>query len=189
MSDILQNMPNMPPQDPQKIEMRREDYLAIQNQMANLQNQITVAQSIAVREKTRADEITQVAQRLQADFDNFRKRNIEINKKAKDEGVTEVLIKLLPHIDVVEKAIKLITDETVADGVRIILRKMLEMLATYNVTEIIALGQPFDPELHNAIEHTHATDPAQSGTVVEVFQSGYRQGDKILRHSLVKVAM
>ena len=67
-------------------------------------------------------------------------------------------------------------------------RQLCDVLAGFGVTEIPALGKPFDPELHNAILQVEAEKPEAAGKVIEVFQKGYAMGDRILRHSVVKVA-
>ena len=62
------------------------------------------------------------------------------------------------------------------------------MLATFNVTEIPALGEQFDPNLHNAVMQVKVKDADKANMIIEVMQKGYRMGDRIIRHSVVKVA-
>ena len=69
-----------------------------------------------------------------------------------------------------------------------IYRKITDMLASINVTEIPALGEQFDPNLHNAIQQVKVKDPTKVNMVVEVYQKGYRMGDRVIRHSVVTVA-
>ena len=171
------------------VELRQNDYAALQNQMLALQTQAAANAQAAAKEKTRADEMTALAQRLQADFDNFRRRNQDISKTAKLEGVADVLGKLIPTLDIFKKAIALITDEAISEGVKMIYRKFMDLLATCNVVEIPALGEKFNPEIHSAVEHVKVKDKEQVGIVVEVFQKGYRIGDRILRPAAVKVAI
>ena len=97
-------------------------------------------------------------------------------------------MKVIPIADVIGNALKMITDEKVAEGVNMINRQLNDTLAAFGVEELQALGKPFDPALHNAILRVPAEKPEMSGCVIEVFQKGYRMGDKILRHSVVKVA-
>lgn len=133
-------------------------------------------------------DINTVYVRLQSDFDNYRKRTTEQIKTTKSEGVSDVIAKTVPILDVINQALQMITDEKVVEGVQMINRQLLDVLAGFGVTEIPALGKPFDPELHNAILQVQVDNPDLDGQVIEVFQKGYRMGDKIIRHSVVKVA-
>ncbi len=170
------------------VEMQQEEYKAIQNQMAQVTQQLSIAQAIAVKEKARSEELSNLVNRMQADFDNYRKRVNENNKKLKEDGVCVVLEKLIPELDVLKQAIQSITDERVAEGVKMIYRQILDILTAFGVEEIPALGMQFDPNLHNAVMNVKTTDPSKLNMVVEVFNKGYKLGDRILRHSVVKVA-
>ena len=128
-----------------------------------------------------------MAMRLQADFDNYKKRTGEQLKKVRDEGVAEVMERVLPIADVIDNALGMIKDENVSQGVKMISRELENVMSAFGVSEIKALGKPFDPELHEAILRVHSESEA-SGTVTEVFRKGYAIGDKVLRHSVVKVA-
>ncbi|MDE6398367.1 MAG: nucleotide exchange factor GrpE [Clostridiales bacterium] len=160
----------------------------VKAQLALYAQQLTVAQAVAVKEKNRSEELANLVNRMQADFDNYRKRNAELNKKQKEDGIVAVIEKLVPVLDVMKQAISMITDEKVAEGVKMIYRQINEMLASFGVTEIPALGEQFDPNLHNAIMQVKVKDADKVNMVVEVFQKGYRMGDRIIRHSVVKVA-
>ncbi len=170
------------------VEMQQEEYKAIQNQMAQVTQQLSIAQAIAVKEKARSEELSNLVNRMQADFDNYRKRVNENNKKLKEDGVCVVLEKLIPELDVLKQAIQSISDERVAEGVKMIYRQILDILTAFGVEEIPALGMQFDPNLHNAVMNVKTTDPSKLNMVVEVFNKGYKLGDRILRHSVVKVA-
>ena len=87
-----------------------------------------------------------------------------------------------------KQAIQSIPDEKVADGVKMIYRQIVDVLSAFGVEEIPALGEQFDPNLHNAVMQVKTTDPSKANMVVEVFNKGYRMGERILRHSVVKVA-
>lgn len=170
------------------VEMKQEEYKAIQAQIANLTQNLQISQAIATKEKSRCEELSNLVTRTQADFDNFRKRNLEASKKLKDEGICEVIEKLIPVLDVLKQAIMMINDEKVAEGVKMIYRQIMDLLSAFGVTEIPALGEMFDPEIHNAIMQVKVKDIEKVGMVVEVFQKGYRMGERIIRHSVVKVA-
>lgn len=163
-------------------------YAQPQAQIAQLMQQLSVAQAIASKEKTRGEELGNLVNRMQADFDNYRKRNAELNKKQKEDGMVAVIEKVIPVLDVLKQAVSMIPDEKVAEGIKMIYRQITETLAGFGVSEIPALGEPFDPNFHNAIMQVKVKDPEMVGKVVEVFQKGFRMGDRVIRHSVVKVA-
>ena len=136
----------------------------------------------------RAKDLNTMYVRLQADFDNYKKRTNEQIKKVKDEGIAEVMEKVLPIADVIDNALGMIKDESVAQGVKMISRELENVMSAFGVAEIKALGKPFDPELHEAILKVPCDKEEMSGCVTEVFRKGYMIGDKVLRHSVVKVA-
>lgn len=160
----------------------------IKAQLAAYAQQLAITQAVAVKEKNRSEELANLVNRMQADFDNYRKRNAETNKRQKEDGMVAVIEKVVPVLDVLKQAIAMITDEKVAEGVKMIYRQLTEMLTSMGVTEIPALGEQFDPNLHNAIMQVKVKDADKVNMVVEVFQKGYRMGDRIIRHSVVKVA-
>lgn len=160
----------------------------MQGQLAAVSQQLSIAQAIAVKEKARSEELSNLVNRMQADFDNYRKRMNESNKKLKEDGMCVVLERIIPELDVLKQAITTITDEKVAEGVKMIYRQMVDILTAFGVEEIPALGQQFDPNLHNAVMQTKTTDPTKVNVIVEVYNNGYRLGDRVLRHSVVRVA-
>ncbi|MDE6028971.1 MAG: nucleotide exchange factor GrpE [Clostridiales bacterium] len=170
------------------IEVSQDDYKAMQNQIAAVSQQLTIAQAIAVKEKARSEELSNLVNRMQADFDNYRKRMNESNKKLKEDGMCAVLEKIIPELDVLKQAIQTITDEKIAEGVKMIYRRIVDVLSSFGVEEIPALGQQFDPNLHNAVMQTKTNDPSKVNMIVEVYNKGYKLGDRILRHSVVRVA-
>lgn len=170
------------------IEVSQDDYKAMQNQIAAVTQQLSIAQAIAVKEKARSEELSNLVNRMQADFDNYRKRMNEGNKKLKEDGMCAVLEKIIPELDVLKQAIQTITDEKIAEGVKMIYRRIVDVLTSFGVEEIPALGQQFDPNLHNAVMQTKTNDPSKVNMIVEVYNKGYKLGDRILRHSVVRVA-
>ena len=174
--------------DEKKDLPQADKFEAMQAQLANLNQQFSIAQAIATKEKSRSEELANLVNRMQADFDNYRKRTNDGNKRVKEDGICEVIEKLLPVLDVLKQAIMMITDEKVAEGVKMIYRQITELLGQFGVTEIPALGLPFDPAVHNAIMQVKVKDADKVGLVVEVFNKGYRMGERLLRPSIVKVA-
>ena len=129
-------------------------------------------------------------QRTMAEFDNFRKRTIKEKSMMYENGAKEVLDKLLPVIDNFERAFDAATDDHKEDpfvkGIDMIYKQVLGMLDELGVEEIDALDQPFDPELHHAVQHEESEDHAEN-MVVAVYQKGYTYKDSVLRYSMVKV--
>lgn len=125
--------------------------------------------------------------RLFAEFDNFRKRTAKEKTEAYGDSAAKTISELLPAIDNFDRALDTpCSDENFKKGVEMIFSQMNDILAKLGVTEIEALGKPFDPNLHNAIKQVENED-AESDTVCEVFQKGYKLGDRIIRHSMVAV--
>ncbi len=183
MADEMKEVPVQERSDDAKAQQQNA-----QAQLSALMQQLAVAQTIATKERNRSEELANLVNRMQADFDNYRKRNAELNKKQKEDGMVAVIEKVIPVLDVLKQAISMITDEKVAEGVKMIYRQITEMLSNFGVSEIPALGEQFDPNLHNAIMQVKVKDPDKVNMVVEVFQKGYRMGERIIRHSVVKVA-
>ena len=126
--------------------------------------------------------------RLAAEFDNYRKRTARELEGIKAAAAGETAAAFLPVYDNLERALKQETaDAAFKKGVEMTMNQLKEIFAKLGITEIPALGQPFDPKLHNAISHVE--DPELGEDIVtEVFQAGFTQGDKVIRFAMVKVA-
>lgn len=136
--------------------------------------------------QSKMEEYKDTLQRVQAEFDNYRKRNAEAVKQARAEGVNETILQMLPVLDTVEIAIGMINDEATKAGVELIRKKFAEVFSHYGVEEIEAEGAEFDPALHNAVMQVE--DAENAGKVVEVLRKGYRRNGKVIRYAMVKVA-
>lgn len=127
--------------------------------------------------------------RMAAEYDNYRKRSTREADQKFNDGVSFAVNQIIPILDTLEMAANApTTDENYKKGVTMTLDKAAKALQTLHVEEIEALGKPFDPNLMNAVQQVPASDGQQSGTVVTVYQKGYRLGDKIVRHATVVVA-
>ena len=128
--------------------------------------------------------------RLLADFDNMRTRNDKENAKMFDYGASDVLEKLLPIIDNLERALEHVTEEEKGpfeEGIEMIYKQLLETLKKIGVEPMNPVGKEFDPNYHNAVIHVEE-EGAGENVVVEEMQKGYMYKDTVLRHSMVKVA-
>lgn len=141
----------------------------------------------AEAEKARAAEMTDSARRLQAEFDNYRKRMNDNSRKVREDATAEVLVKVVPVLDTIAQALNMINDEKVAGGVKMIGDEITKLLGSYGVVEIEAEGKEFDPKLHEAIMQMPAETEEQKDTVKQVFQKGYKMGDKVIRPARVIV--
>lgn len=135
------------------------------------------------------EEYLNMAQRVQADFENFRRRNQNVRKEAFDEGARAFATTLLPVIDNMERAIAAAqnsSDESLRSGVEMVYRQLCEAFEKRGITTIDRKGEKFDPNLENAVMQGTPED-GEPGTVCEVFQKGYQLEGMVLRHAMVKV--
>ena len=135
------------------------------------------------------EEYLNMAQRVQADFENFRRRNQNVRKEAFDEGARAFATTLLPVIDNMERAIAAAqntTDESLKSGIEMVYRQLCEAFEKRGITTIDRKGEKFDPNLENAVMQG-APEDGEPGTVCEVFQKGYQMEGMVLRHAMVKV--
>ncbi len=126
--------------------------------------------------------------RLAAEYDNFRKRTQKEREALFIDIRSETLAKLLPVYDNLARALsQTCTDEAFYKGVEMIMTQLKEIFEKLGVVEIPAVGQPFDPSRHNAVMHVEDPNYGEN-TVVDEFEKGFMLGDKIIRHSVVRVA-
>lgn len=146
---------------------------------------VLTAQLSAANEKT--EEYLNMAQRVQADFDNYRRRNQNVRAEAFDDGAREFIKTLLPVMDNLERALQAESaDEALHQGVEMVYRQLQQVLEKRGVSVIERLNEKFDPNLENAVMQG-AEDEGEPGCVCAVLQKGYRLGDSVLRHAMVKV--
>lgn len=137
-------------------------------------------------ENCREEEFKETLQRLQAEFDNYRKRTDANMIKVKEDGIIFAINKLLPVLDSFKSAKMLVKDEEFLKSLDLIEKQFLDGLLGLNVTKIEAENQQFNPNFHNAV--MTGTDPdKQDDEILEVFQDGYKMGDRVIRHSVVKI--
>lgn len=136
----------------------------------------------------KSDEYLDHLKRNMAEFDNYKKRMAKEKENMYISIVADFIAEILPIMDNFEKAINAeSTDESFKDGIHMIYDQLKEMLDKTGLEEIECQGQDFDPNLHEAVMHVEDENYAEK-QVVEVFRKGYRLGDKIIRHAMVKVA-
>lgn len=136
-------------------------------------------------------EYKQHLQRLQAEFDNYRKRVIKEKELLRKVALEDFLQDIFPVLDSFDHALKAVPDgenlQSFLDGVHLIHKHFVEVLTKYGVSKIDALGEKFDPTFHFATLSEDTEDEDLHDCVLEEFQSGYRYGDKVIRPAIVKV--
>jgi molecular chaperone GrpE len=127
--------------------------------------------------------------RLQAEFENFRKRNQREQQEFREYALTDTLKQLLPILDSLDRAVKTESKsvEEFRNGIELIDRQFHDVLTRLGVEPIPAQGQPFDPSLHHAIQMVETTD-VPDHHVIDELQRGYRLRDRVLRPAMVRVA-
>ncbi len=126
--------------------------------------------------------------RLAADYDNFRKRTLKEKEASYGNGRADTIEKLLPVSDNLERALNQPTeDEAYKKGVEMTMTQLIGILNGMGVEIYGEKGDTFDPNLHNAVMHTEEEDTPEN-TISQVFQKGFKIGDKIIRFAMVQVA-
>ena len=139
--------------------------------------------------KSKAAEYLAMAQRVQADFENYRRRNESVRADAYADGRKDVAAAMLPVLDNLERAVAAAADspdEAMKSGMELVFRQMKDVYQKLDVKPIDRLGEKFDPVYENAVLQGTAEE-GEPGTVCQVLQKGYMIGDKVLRHAMVKV--
>lgn len=144
----------------------------------------------ATEAETKAAQVQDQLLRLQAEFDNYRKRTTAERDGAREDGFADALKLMLPVLDNLERAIASGEAESaITQGVKMVHQQMLDTFGKKGLTEIDALGQKFDPHLHAAVMQEPCEEENKHDTIAEVMQKGYMYKDRVLRYSAVKVYM
>ena len=146
----------------------------------------------------KADEYLELAQRTKADFENYRKRASRETAAAQERGVAKLAKELLPAVDNLDRAVEAAKSNadageqgngtaTLVDGIKLVHSEVVNALARAGIERFSPEGERFDPQQHEAIAQ-QPVPGKESGTVVEVYQRGYRLGDVVIRPARVVVA-
>lgn len=134
----------------------------------------------------KVNEYLDMAKRLQAEFENYRKRTFFELKKAKEDGEINVIEVFLPCLDTFKVAKKSITDPKVLEGVEMIKNNISQALEKIGVQKIESIGQKYDPNLHNVIAIANVADK-ENDIILDEYQAGYKYNDRVIRYSKVIV--
>lgn len=133
------------------------------------------------------DELQDKYLRVCAEYDNFRKRTQKERDGIFTDAYSDALKEILPIFDNLERAALYTEPDKLTEGLELIFKSAKEMLTKLGVEEFGAVGEKFDPNIHNAVMHVEDESVGEE-EIIEVFQKGYKRGDKIIRHAMVKVA-
>ena len=126
--------------------------------------------------------------RLAADYDNFRKRTVKEKEQSYGNGKADAVEKLLPVYDNLERAMNQPTEDAAyKKGVEMTMTQLVGILSGMGVEIYGEKGETFDPNLHNAVMHTEE-EGVEENTITQVFQKGFKMGDRVIRFAMVQVA-
>ena len=139
------------------------------------------------REVEREIQLAEQLIRMAADFENFKRRERENIKRARQDGRIEVIEKVIPLVDTLAKAAAMITDPQTKQGINMLAKQFVANLETLGVVKIDALGEVFNANLHNVVLTEGVTDKKLIDTVLEVYSAGYMMDGRVLRYADVKI--
>ena len=184
--DTVEQVPTEPQQQPEEApeEAASQETQAGQSQTETADPLLTELESLKNQVAQQEDKFL----RLAAEYDNYRRRTAKEKKSIWSEAKADAAVAFLTVYDNLERALKQETaDEAYKKGVEMTMNQLKSVLEKLGITEIDALGKPFDPALHNAVMHVEDENFGEN-TVAEVFQAGFMLGEKVIRFAMVKVA-
>ena len=179
-------------QDNEELQMDSQENNAAEEprtceEQAPAEAQPSEAEAELEKARAQAEEYLTLAQRVQADFDNFRKRNSNVRSEAYADGQRNVASIMLAVLDNLERALASAPEDSpLRSGIELTLRQMQGAYEKLGVSEIACLGEKFDPNLENAVMRG-TPEEGEPGTVCQVLQKGYQMGGVVIRHAMVKV--
>lgn len=184
---------DLPQEDQDEIlegEILQDEELSLDENIP-IEEKLELIQAALETSEAKAAEYLDGWQRAQAEFTNYRKRQERERELMRFETVGRVVKRYLPIVDDLQRAMKDRPNENEgaawAEGIDLIYRKLMSILEAEGITPIEAEGQMFDPNLHEAVVQTESEEH-ESGIVIEVLQTGYQMGDRVLRPAMVRVA-
>lgn len=174
----VKSSPNVQPAGEQgeAVEGEEQNQEPAQDELARLQEELQDLQNRYLR--------------VQADFDNFRRRARQDKEELSQYATSRLIQELLPVIDHFQLAMNAQTEdvETLKKGVDMVWRQLQQILEKEGLTQMETVGQPFDPNYHEAVMQVEATEDFPAGVIVEELRSGYKLKEKVIRPAMVKVA-
>lgn len=146
-----------------------------------------VKEEPVVESENKELEYLELAQRIKAEFENYKKRNAEVTIQSFDNGVAHTVEKLLPAMDSFKQAKASIQDDNTLKGLDLVYNQILKALEELGVTKINAKGEIFDPNFHNAVLTGNDPDK-QDGEILEEYQEGFiMKNERVIRYSVVQI--
>ena len=138
-------------------------------------------------EENKELEYLELAQRIKAEFENYKKRNAELSIQSFDNGVAKAVEKMLPAMDSFKQAKASIEDENTLKGLDLVYNQIMKAFEELGVSKISALGEQFDPNFHNAV--LVGNDPEkEDNEILNEYQEGFiMKNDRVIRHSVVQI--
>ena len=174
-------------QEVEKQEVEKQEIEQEEEESKEKTEEIKLKDTILLQ-KEQLEEQEDRLKRLMAEFDNFKKRSAKEREGLYNSLISDIFSSLLPVIDNLEKAVETKTeDESYKQGVELVLKQFKDVLTSNGVEEIQAVGQAFDPELHEAVSSV-VDETLGEKVIKEEYRKGYKIGSKVIRHSMVVVA-
>ncbi|MCL1859734.1 MAG: nucleotide exchange factor GrpE [Oscillospiraceae bacterium] len=172
-----------------KIELENDDEKESEDDLKEEQKELKKLSEELAKKAEEYDILYDKYLRINAEYDNFRKRTAKEKEGIYSDAVIDVLNIILPVLDNVERAAQFLESsepEKVSEGIKMIYSQFLNSFAKLGVEEIKSAGEQFNPEIHNAVFHEE-DENQPNNTVTEALQKGYIKGDKVIRPAMVKV--
>ena len=164
---------------------------AAESQETAAESQDEAADGLAELEAARAEAAANYDRyvRAVAELDNYRKRTVRMRAETRDEILRDILLQVAPILDNLRRALRQETQEAelLKQGVELICGQFNDVLKGYGLAEIESVGQPFDPEVHEALAEV-PDDEHAPGTIIEEMEKGYKLNDKVVRYARVVVS-
>ena len=173
-----------------KVTKKKED---IEKEAVEEVTEEAAEEVVASEDEKKIAELSDKILRITAEYENYRKRTQKEKESLYEMAKADTIAAFLPLFDNIEKAIKVKPQDAsgewkaFSEGVDLMKKQMADILTNLGATAIDAVGEEFNPEWHNAVMHVE-DDSVGEGVIVEEFQKGFKVGDRVIRHSVVKVA-
>lgn len=173
--------------------VRNEEKPSDEETQSTSSNKELEALKVQLEEKSKkCSEYFDMLQRSAAEFENYKRRTAREKEGIYSEAISDTVANFLPVVDNLERAIQAssgsaVEDQCLREGIDLVYRQLKDVMKKLGVEEIKSVGEAFNPELHNAVMHVE-DETVGDNVIVEEFQKGYTIKDKVIRHSMVKVA-
>lgn len=190
IDEILEEIDETPVEEPEeevKEEKEEKEVKKDKKEDKKLKSKVASLEKELEEAKANTAETEDKYLRVAAEYENFRRRSQKEKEGVFSDAVADTVSNLLPLFDNLDRAAAFEDSEQLAEGFKMILKTVPDILGRMNITSFGEVGETFDPNIHNAIMHEESEEFGEN-EISLVFQKGYKVGDKIIRHAMVKVA-